>query len=506
MVRSDNLFAAIRAWILLFCIVLPFPLAVLLTKVSVHSGSGQASTLFTLETACFTVALIIITFLELKLRRSVKTFSEALPAVLILIGSLTVLLVWNSYACHVSYDYSAYENHARIYTDPLFVDPGAHGNLYPPTMSQTLASCFAGMKTLLAIAHMSPDVKFVWNGVFYLYQSVQLILMLGAYWLSYKFLQSLKMQNTRAAVLAAGVLLVDYPMISNLLNNQTNLWVLDALLLALIYSSTKPWIAGIGIAVGAHVKLYPAILLLPLGSLRCFKVIFCTFVATAAIVLIQTKMGTDWNVWRNYLTSLLQFNSSMTINSEVLNSNSLYAIASSFSHVTGLTVRDAFLSNFSKALSIVVIVLFSIRILVRSLKFRRFKHEHSDPTQVAWWLRLVTYASCIDSMTMALVISPRVFEHQYLALIPLILLIVATKSKEKPFITALGSLLLLIPFPAILYTIPMFKYHYVLGILVLVAMNKVSLPLPAAGKTFVISNAVPPNVASLAGANAASSS
>lgn len=480
--RDHKYSKVLYSLMLMLSVFMPFPIWFFSTKLNAQSHSGQAGELFGLEATFLALAIAAVGLLEAR-RRKFKSLYPALPMVLFLVNNFCLLFLWSNFSGTVSYDYGAYENHARIYVDANFVDPGGHGNIYPPTMSQSLAACYVGIKTALSLTHLNPDSKFIWNGVFYLYQSMQLMLMFLANLLCFRFLRSLKIDATRAALVTLLVLVCDYPMICNLQNNQTNLYVLDSVLLAMLYATDKPWLAGIALALGAHIKLYPAVLLLPLALLRNFRVIAWCLLTAAGVVFVLTKAGTDWSPWINYIHSVFEFKSAMTINPEVLNCNSLFAITANFALLLNkvfslqLSANSEIVSIISKLAAIVVIVFFIYRIAKRSIQFHRFSAGNADQTDVAWWLKMTTYANCVDSMAMALLISPRVFEHQYVALLPLVLWTIATKGSSNPIKTAAGCCLLLIPLPATLTVFPILKYHWVWGIIVLSGLNRISYPV-----------------------------
>ena len=158
------------------------------------------------------------------------------------------------------WDYRCYVNAARLIEigrSPYSAELGTQ-YLYPPPM----AHLFVALRRALP----SDDA------VFMLYSGVQLCLLGGAYVLMVLLLRRLEVSARVAAALAAVLLIVNAPVFYTLRHDNTNLALLDAALLAMLYPRAA--MSGLVLAGATLLKLYPAFLLVPLWIFGYRKIAF----------------------------------------------------------------------------------------------------------------------------------------------------------------------------------------------------------------------------------------
>ncbi len=102
-----------------------------------------------------------------------------------------------------------------------------------------------------------------WNLVFYFYECMQFFLLILAYFLCYRFSIENGLKRLPAAVVVSILFVFNNALASTLKYNQVNLWVLNLALLAILLVDRYPVLAGVAVALGGHLKLYPFILLVP---------------------------------------------------------------------------------------------------------------------------------------------------------------------------------------------------------------------------------------------------
>ena len=148
------------------------------------------------------------------------------------------------------WDYRCYVNAARLIemgSSPYSPELGTQ-YLYPPPM----AHLFVALRRVLP-----SDAA-----VFWLYSGLQLVLLGFAYVLMVILLRRLNVSERVAAPFAAVLLIFNAPVFYTLRHDNTNLALLDAALLAMLYPRAA--VSGLFLAGATLLKLYPAFLLVPL--------------------------------------------------------------------------------------------------------------------------------------------------------------------------------------------------------------------------------------------------
>lgn len=148
------------------------------------------------------------------------------------------------------WDYRCYVNAARLIEMGQSPYSAALGTqyLYPPPMAHLFVALHRALGSDAA--------------VFQLYSGVQLVLLGGAYVLMVVLLRRLGVAGRMAAPLAAVLLIINAPVFYTLRHDNTNLALLDAALLAMLYPRAA--VSGLALAAATLLKLYPAFLLVPL--------------------------------------------------------------------------------------------------------------------------------------------------------------------------------------------------------------------------------------------------
>ena len=148
------------------------------------------------------------------------------------------------------WDYRCYVNAARLIEMGRSPYSGELGTqyLYPPPM----AHLFVALRRVL------PGD----DAVFLLYSGVQICLLAGAYVLMVLLLRRLNVGARTASALGAALLIVNAPVFYTLRHDNTNLALLDAALVAMLYPRAA--VSGLLLAAATLLKLYPAFLLVPL--------------------------------------------------------------------------------------------------------------------------------------------------------------------------------------------------------------------------------------------------
>jgi hypothetical protein len=411
----------------LACLAVLAPLALTALELPVLAASyGRSATRLELFAAFAALAAGIVAAFRLRERQG-RPAAELVPVAAPLLVTLLYAFLIGEYA-RKPFDYDCYEYAGRAIL--LGEDPYVVGllYLYPPLTGQSFAFAHRALAWAAGLAAGAPDPEAIWGVVFYLFQCAQLGLILLAYALLTRFARAVGMEAARAHALVALLLLVDNPLLRTLRNGQVNLWILDLSLLAILLARRIPSLAGFALALSVHVKLYPLVVLLPLGLARCWRAIAWTAAGGALIVLLQTEFGRDWTVWRQFLDFY-----GRVYPGEIAFRNS------SFHSVVYNTLRFLWVRPSGGLLALVQLVssAFSLGmglwLLLRTLARERAAAFGPD--------RLL--ANGADALAFSLLISQSVWEHHFLLALPLVILAVATRWRERPLAVAVCAFLVL---------------------------------------------------------------
>lgn len=387
-----------------------------------------------------------------------RSFDNFLPLAIFAAIAFHYLVIFNEYAFVKAYDYKGYEYGATALlngNNPY--EPRYY--VYPPLTAQlfALTNRLVAAGARLVGKELTPDS--VWTLVFYFYQCLQYLAILLAYQLSKKF--AFKIAGaTRLALLAATLLFVcNNPLSRTFRHGQVNLWLLDLTLAAILLLDEAPELAGIAIALAAHIKLYPIIMIVPWVVMRRWRAVAATGFGLIAIFLIQTKFATDTELWSAYVTAFFKSGHG----SGAFRDNSIASVAANglraLHHFTGIG-SESWASPITKCATLVVFAFFAWRFFLRENVFRL-----SETSPKSSLLR--SYGHQTDTLAVMLLVSPLVWEHHFVLAIPLALWAILSSQNTLP--AAAWSAVLF--FPPTFDVFP-FSFHRVLALIALVWLTQ----------------------------------
>jgi hypothetical protein len=329
--------------------------------------------------------------------------------------------------------------------------------LYPPLTAQAFAAAHRGVAALGGAVGADWDRDAVWDRVFYLYQCAQVLLVLGAHFLLVRLARDLGIA-ARWAPLWVGLLLVfDNPVFRTLRHGQVNLWVLDLSLVGLVLARSRPALAGIAVALAAHVKLYPLLLLVPLGLCGAWAAAAWALAAATGVALLG-----DASLWREYAALVgggfsgeVAFRNG-SLHSVAYNTAQLVFGASGRGPAVTWAVRIGTLGFAAWAVA---------RIVARERLRRRPGASDAVPRALA--------EHGADALAFALLASPSVWEHHYVMALPLALVACASRAKDRPGLLALG-LFAVFGMPS--FDLFPLGYHRLAGLCLLLGLTQPSEP------------------------------
>jgi len=384
------------------------------------------------------VVLIIYSYIKFKVRK--RTILKSFILVILpLLVSLNILwlLVETSYL--KASDYLCYENAARSIVnglDPYLAEPKCY--LYPPLSAQVLAFLYK----VVSLTHLLPrgDILKTWNTVFYLYECGQFFQIILAYYLTYHLARRMGLKNTLASLIVSALFLFNQPLFRTIKFDQINVWVLNTFLLALIFLRSRPFVSGLAVALGAHIKLYTLALLLPWSFIKRRRAILGVIVGFSAILLIQTDWGQDWTLWQQFLIYFRNPEKPTNYRNSSIWSlvDNLFKIPATLTHTSNFD----FVPVIVTAINLLIVLWFVVRIIKREIGYRELKRDSSSGNRQPPNDLFTIYGHSIDAIALGLLISPSVWEHHYVIAIPIALWAIVIGQWDRPKLVGVGTFLI----------------------------------------------------------------
>jgi hypothetical protein len=410
---------------------------------------------------CGGIALAIIAAFELRKRKGADFYA--------LLPSLTFFFVCFYYLIFVtecwarSWDYLVYEGAAIavLQGKELY----ASGYLYPPFTAQLLEKVYLLSEAIAAHLPLERDWTFCWDITFYLYQCGQYFATLLCFSLCYKFARRAGLNLKTGLVVVAALFLLNDPLLRTLRFNQVNLWVLDLILLSILTVDRYPAPSGVAVAVAAHIKVFPLIILLPWAAIKKRAEVLWAAVGFLGIVFVQTNWGTNWKWWAQFIAFVPSFPRHLH-----LRNTSLYNLVYHSAQLIGRLFNwDAAHLDYAVDSAVVIVTVgfvmwFVLRFIKRekllSGSFRNAEPRDHVPDRQT--VRLFSHT--VDALTLVLLISPMAWEHQYVLTLPIIIWAFATRGNDRPWQIGVAAFLIL-ALPT--FDVFILSYHRFVGLLIL---------------------------------------
>lgn len=429
-----------------------------------------------LQLFIFTATAMLCCVLGWRLWRADSAALRAeLPLILGSLVSFHILALMRHHASR-SWDYSCYEHAAQAMVAGQ--NPYGACYIYFPTPAQALAAVAQMGRWVTTTLGITPlaETDALWDLVFYFYESTQFLLVILAFFLCYRLATALGIRRLYAAILIAGLFLINNPLLSTLKHNQVNLWVLNSMLLAIMWLPRHPVVSGLLVALGGHVKLYPLALLLPWTLKRQWRAVMSTAVGFIAIFLIQTDGGRNLQYWQQFLAFANTFP-----RGTFFRDNSLHSLVyNSVGHLKWLLGDGSFPVN-EFYVSRIVLVGMAVLGLLYLVRFAQRENEAATtsgavPPNNPLLSRHakattglvgdpVLLRHTFDAIALALIASPVVWEHHYLLALPLVIGAVAWATSERQLLLVGFSTFAMFILPT--FDIFPFSYHRIAGLLLL---------------------------------------
>lgn len=361
-----------------------------------------------------------------------------------------------------SWDYACYEQAAAALLSGHNPYAGT-GYLYPPLLAQAFAAAYRGIQAGLALFHLQArmDDAQILGCIFYLYQCLQFFLLVAAYRMLGELARRMGLGPWQAAVLIGSLLVFDNPLFRTLKHGQINLYVLDAILLVMLYHQKRPILCGAAVAVAAHLKIYPLLLVVPLIFCGSWPAAAAAVLGTGALLVLEQRLG--HGALAQFGQSLLQFPKGT-----LLRDNSLHSL---LHNLAGLVRADRLLGAQGAGRLVDGLALLAGLALSGWVFFRwfpRLRLSLRPKSPAAAQKRhgpLQQYGRFCATIVIMMLLSPLVWEHHYVLTLPIAVWAIAGLPGTQAVWAAAAAFLMYAP-PT--FDVFPFSYHRLCGLLWLV--------------------------------------
>ena len=358
-----------------------------------------------------------------------------------------------------SWDYKCYQGAAESLL--LRQSPYSSCYLYPPLLAQTLALLYKVVIVCTALFKIELNPENAWRIVFYLYQCTQYLLVLATYWVCVKFAQR-HLPKLTGLLLVTALFAFNNPLFRTLRFNQLNLWILLFSLGAVLLMEKQQFLAGLAIGFGGHMKIYPLILLLPLGLAKKWKTWAGAIAGVAVIFLIQIFFGSGFELWKQYISFFLRFPQGT-----YFRDNSLHSLVYNLLRFLGIfsTPDTEWFQIAVQVTNIILLVAVFVWLSWRYLQIERsFNGTQSQNS------RLISHM--MDAFAAMLLLAPMVWEHHYVLAIPIVIWAAATIGRQK-LMQLVMSTFFMLGMPT--FDFFPFSFHRLAGLIWLLALTSPTL-------------------------------
>lgn len=457
-------------FVILFSILLPIILNMHALSAFVGATYGENSKMFEffgLSGFLVTIAVVAWTIKQNHPSDLFGYLKIFLPAV--------VALVWLSFISdhtQKSWDYLCYERAAQSLLNGK--NPYLDCYFYPPFVLSIFSWSYTTIQYIITeISGFPLQYEKAWIWVFYLYQCVQWFMVILAFMLSNRLADKFGLQKNLSLGIVTLLFILNNPLMRTLSFNQVNFWVLDIILLIFLLNTTHPFIAGLMAALGTHIKLYPALFIAPWIWMKDRKALSGFVVGTITLLAFTFIPPGNISTWLQFINNILTHQAG-----DALRDNSLHSLLFNILRVTTMIqpwdVKSKILGILTAAVSFLAGIWFLVRLVARYKILRRERGFVSEDS-------FERYGLLVDVVGFLLLISPIVWEHQYVLAIPVMLWTFAHQIRKSQLpIASLLAFLFIFGLPT--FDVFPFSYLRLSGLLILLIKSDPILAVDRSSK------------------------
>jgi len=293
------------------------------------------------------------------------------------------------------------------------------------------------------------------------------------YILLYLTLQRYGFRANFAALMTFMALIANAAVVRTLFFGQINFQVIDLVLLSLLCYRRHIFLSALTLGIAVHLKATPMIMILPFILNRDGKWLLY-FLGTILLIVILTSWTNDIGYYYNFLSNAAAKASKAGF---ALRDNSIKSFANATLFYFNLNQNSA---RYLIPLGMLILLTSSLWILFQVVRNRLFYQGDVKET--------VVYNSYIILLFLMTMISPLVWAHHFVFMIPAVLIMIKLLSSRKDLVIYLTAYILIYLVPAFDF----YPYSYnrlagvILGYVLLIGFLKT--PHPEGGRYFETAN------------------
>lgn len=266
--------------------------------------------------------------------------------------------------------------------------------------------------------------------VFFSYQYLQLILVGCTAFQMRALIGRLQADRDKGALLLIGLMVFNIPLWRTIHHNQVNLVLLNILLFSILNFGKKPWLNGLLLAIGVHLKLYPTVIAGIWVVRKQIKpaLLFFLMVVIMAIILNLFLPG----IWQEFGDFFRNFPGGVT-----LRDNGLHSIIYNLFYIPGLHqgMDTGNFLTFIKGIYYLAAGVVCLYFLYRFLTRAAIRNQEGSGLFQAQSLWLQT-GDIADAGAFMVCFSPMVWEHHYVLTLPITVFALCLKPHWKTWMAA----------------------------------------------------------------------
>lgn len=394
----------------------------------------------------FTVAAVSATLMHAQKR---DTRAISITAAIAFVSAFLLAAINNS-GSHPNFDYQCVQNAAvNIVERKEFYGEATGYVLYPPMYAGSMHAAYKAVGAVAKLFHWHPNMLQAFNVVFYLFQNLQSLAMVGLIWLSYRFTSvcaditdAFERKNSKlfAAGISCAVVGMNWPIYGTIQWNQVNIFVTCLVLFALTFVNTRHIARGFAVAAGIHLKAYPGLLIPAFLLSKDWKAAAYATVFTAVLAALTTaQFGVG--VWQTYFHTAHEFINKIMMNppTYMVDGSNLWSLVFCTGKTFGTIFGTRQLFNvaatgqIATALKLCICLFFAWRLISRQRAQRSAKAVSKT---------YLLFDNACDFLSVGLLVGPTTLNHHYVLAIPVMLWTIVRSGLRAPFLVFVGCVMM----------------------------------------------------------------
>lgn len=304
-------------------------------------------------------------------------------------------------------------------TDPYVAQRG--GYLYPPLLAESVYLLRSGVDQFQRLVETPskkhPSKTHAASPIFVLWSGLQILAAAVVYACGYRLSKRLGADELQATALPLTLLLANHAFWRTLNNGQINLFQTTIFFVAILCAAQRPFISGLAVAIGAHMKVYPMFLIGPWTLSGRWKITLYALLCFGVIFALQLTFF-EPSIWQHY------FHFAAGAPQQVRNESLATVSVISFTFGNGKAISfkgGSLAAILAAAVYATVLVVMAARFFLRE-KIWRGRHRELPPAAAAAIedkFRIMGHGN--DAIVLPLLISPIVWNHHYVVLLPVLI-------------------------------------------------------------------------------------